>query len=325
VKIVSGREQITSVSRYIYRVERDAFIISTNTPPLDAGERILAALQASVLAAEKALADAHIASMRREAIRLTRRELKKARALAPLVRNTTSGLLVDGTLEFASKANQLLGPLRDRDALIRSIQRISERFTDGEPRRVTRTVLLATLVFAESDRRDEDHYSEGAIARARRSVRAAVECVTSIKHDAQLDARAARAALLWNFDSCRRELREALDEDDLVRLHECRKKASSFALVLSVFGAELASPLVRARSRARALASALGEDRDFALLDVEMRAARAQLAGSPLISAIDETLRLARLESNARMEDSARAYLRVSRSRVHRAMEALFD
>jgi hypothetical protein len=73
------------------------------------------------------------------------------------------------------------------------------------------------------------------------------------------------------------------------------------------------------------LASALGEDRDFALLDVEMRAARAQLAGSPLISAIDETLRLARLESNARMEDGARAYLRVSRSRVHRAMEALFD
>ncbi len=310
--------------RYIHSVDSDAFIPQA-AQPLDAGARILAALHAAVRAADAHLQEAHVASMRREAIRLTRRELKKARALAPLVRNAAHGSLVDGTLEFAAKANQLLGPLRDRDALIRSIQRITERFIDGEPRRVARTVLLATIIFAQFDRRDEEHFSDGALNRARRNVRAALECASGIAGNAAFDASSARAGVAWDFDSCRRDLVEALAEGNLVRLHECRKKASSLALVLGVFGEQLPNPLRRARSRARSLAAALGEDRDYALLDVEMRAARSQLNGSPLVAAIDETLRLARLESTARMEDAARAYLRVSRSRVHRALDDLFD
>jgi hypothetical protein len=64
----------------------------------------------------------------------------------------------------------------------------------------------------------------------------------------------------------------------------------------------------------------LGEDRDLALLDVEMRVARAQLEGSPLASAIDDALRLARIESAARVEDAASEFLRLRRGRVKRAI-----
>ncbi|MCE2881817.1 MAG: hypothetical protein LW636_05605, partial [Planctomycetaceae bacterium] len=69
----------------------------------------------------------------------------------------------------------------------------------------------------------------------------------------------------------------------------------------------------------------LGEDRDLALLDVEMHAARARLAGSPLIDSLDATLRLARLESTARMEDAARRHLRLRPRRVDRELDELFE
>ena len=78
------------------------------------------------------------------------------------------------------------------------------------------------------------------------------------------------------------------------------------------------------RYLAKRLAAALGEDRDLALLDVELRVARAQLAGSPLASAIDDALRLARLESIARVEDAAAAFLRLGRGRIKRGVASLF-
>jgi hypothetical protein len=78
------------------------------------------------------------------------------------------------------------------------------------------------------------------------------------------------------------------------------------------------------RSRAKNLAAALGEDRDLALLDVEMRVARARLEGSPLVTAIDDALRLARLEAFARAEDAARAFLRLGPNRTRRALRELF-
>ena len=111
---------------------------------------------------------------------------------------------------------------------------------------------------------------------------------------------------------------------DLARLHECRKKATFLSLSLRAFEDEVPGAVRRLRGRARRLAAALGEDRDFALLDVEMSAARAQLAGSPLAAAIDDALRLARLESSVRVEDAAQDFLRLGRSRVRRGLAQLF-
>ena len=68
-------------------------------------------------AAETALERVDSPSERRESVRAARRELKSARALAPLLRSREappSQASVDGVLEFSAKANQLLGPLRDR-------------------------------------------------------------------------------------------------------------------------------------------------------------------------------------------------------------------
>lgn len=305
--------------------ESDSSIDSMN-PRQDAGTLVLAALRSSMLAAETALAsNSQLASNRRESVRTARRELKSVRALAPLCRAPQHGAFVDGVLEFSAKANQLLGPLRDRDALIRSITRISDRFVDGEPRRVVRTVLLATLVFAETDRRDDSQFADSAIARARRAMRAAMESVTRLDAEAPIDRRAVESMMRRTFESCRVELREALEVSDLARLHECRKKASFLALTLRPFESGLSPSLRRVRNRAKRLATTLGEDRDLALLDVELNRARAQLAGSPLVESIDAALRLARLEASVRMEDSARAFLRLGRRGVFHGLAELFD
>jgi hypothetical protein len=93
---------------------------------------------------------------------------------------------------------------------------------------------------------------------------------------------------------------------------------------MRTFEDELPSSVRRMRARAKRLAAALGEDRDLALLDVEMRATRSQLSGSPLAAAIDDALRLARLEAGARVEDAARAFLRLGRGRVRRGLDELF-
>jgi len=110
----------------------------------------------------------------------------------------------------------------------------------------------------------------------------------------------ASALVFRTFRACGDELEAALRSSDLARLHECRKKATFIALALRPFEDEVPAALRRLRARAKRLAAALGEDRDLALLEVEMTAARTQLAGSPLAAAIDDALRLARLESGAR-------------------------
>ena len=306
-----------------------------------AGKLLVGALRASIMLADAALDGLDSPAARREGVRTTRRELKAVRAIAPLCRdagpshgstdgstagatNGASNGAIDGVLEFSTKTNQLLGPLRDRDTLLRSIHRIVERFADADTRRVARTVLVATLIFSESDRRDEAAYSAASIDRARRSMRSARAAMASLGDAPAFDPTHASTLLLRNFRACRTELDAALRTSDLGRLHECRKRATFLALALRPFEDEVSSDVRRMRARAKRLAAALGEDRDLALLDVELRVARAQLAGSPLASAIDDALRLARLESIARVEDAAAAFLRLGRGRIKRGVASLF-
>jgi len=302
-----------------------------------AGKLLVGALRASIMLADAALDGLDSPAARREGVRTTRRELKAVRAIAPLCRDAgatngatngatigASNSAIDGVLEFSTKTNQLLGPLRDRDTLLRSIHRIVERFADADTRRVARTVLVATLIFSESDRRDEAAYSAASIDRARRSMRSARAAMASLGDAPAFDPTHASTLLLRNFRACRAELDAALRTSDLGRLHECRKRATFLALALRPFEDEVSSDVRRMRARAKRLAAALGEDRDLALLDVELRVARAQLAGSPLASAIDDALRLARLESIARVEDAAAAFLRLGRGRIKRGVASLF-
>ena len=299
-------------------------------PRASAAQAVASACAAAVLAAEAALADAAPGARRREAIRSARRALKSVRALGAALRATIPthdrdrlGAL-DAVLEFAGQANQLLGPLRDRDALGRTIQRLADRFVDSETRRVTRTVLHATLVLAQGGRRDHEQFAETAIERARRALRSAHAALASATGGAHEFAGAARL-LARTHRAMREDLVAALAESDLARLHECRKRASFLALALAPAIAAEGAPreVRRLASRARRLAAAIGEDRDLALLDVEMRIARARLEGSPLVAAIDDAIRLARLEAAARMEDRARAFLRLGGRRIERALRAI--
>jgi hypothetical protein len=295
--------------------------------PPDSGEVVLSTLRAALAAAGAALDRVDSPSDRRESVRAARRELKSARALAPLLRSREappSQASVDGVLEFSAKANQLLGPLRDRDALARSIQKIADRFADDETRRVARTVLLATLVFAEVDRRDDAQFGATAIERARRAIRQARAAADLFDARASAPGAHASAALVRAFDDCRDMLDCGLEDGDLAALHACRKHATFLALGLRPFGDAPPASLRRVRNRAKLLAAALGEDRDLALLDVEMRVARTRLEGSPLVRAIDDALRLARIEAFARVEDAARAFLRLGPNRTRRSLRELF-
>lgn len=291
------------------------------------GAMLVGSLRRSAKLAETSLEPVDAPASRREAVRSARRELKAVRALAPLCRcgrgDRANDLAIEGLLEFAAKANQLLGPLRDRDALARSIQRIVDRFADSGTRKVARTVLLATLIFSEGDRRDDSVYAQATIDRARRSLRAARSATARLSEGGAFDATHAGALLCRTFRACGDELAAALESGDLARLHECRKKATFLALSLRPFEDDASAPVRRLRTRAKRLAAALGEDRDLALLDVEMTAVRAQLSGSPLASAIDDALRLARLESGARVERAAEDFLRLRRGRVRRAIGEL--
>lgn len=307
-----------------------------------AGDLLREALRAAIAETEASIVLAEDSARRREAVRATRRALKDVRALATLCRprdavghagthaGTHAGAhasSVDGMVEFAAKANQLLGPLRDRDALVRSIQRLSDRFADGEPRRVVRTVLLATLVYADHDRVESEAWSQGSLDRARRAI-AAMAAAARRAEGASFDDRHAARTLLETHRRAVLTLRDALEASDagsgdLARLHDGRKLASFLALALKPFGEELPDDARRMRVRARRLASALGEDRDLALLDVEMARVRLQLGGSALVASIDGALRLARLEGSARMEDAARSFLRLRRRRVARAIAEL--
>lgn len=295
--------------------------------PPDSGALVLSSLRAALAAAEAALERTDGPAERRESVRTARRELKSVRALAPLLRSREAApaqASVDGVLEFSAKANQLLGPLRDRDALARSIQRIADRFADDETRRVARTVLLATLVFAEVDRRDDAQFAATAIERARRGIRQARAAADHIDAGSAAMGAHACAALVRAYDDCRDMLDCGLEDGDLAALHACRKHATFLALALRPFDGAIPAPLRRMRGRAKTLAASLGEDRDLALLDVEMRVARARLEGSPLVQAIDDALRLARIEAFARAEDAARAFLRLGPNRTRRALRELF-
>ncbi|MEY3022945.1 MAG: hypothetical protein RIS86_2143 [Planctomycetota bacterium] len=294
--------------------------------PPPAGARLVAALERAVSTAVESVDEAFAAGGpgRREPVRLARRALKEVRAVAPLCRAPRRGELVDALVEFAGRANQLLGPVRDQDALLRSVHRLSDRFADPVVRRTVRTVLLATLVFAHAAPREDAQFADGAIVRARRALRPAGELARLLAGDGDFDAEAAVATLGRAFAQCLDELEGAMADGDLARLHDCRKRASFLALGLRPLGDAAPAVLRRLRARAKRLASTLGEERDLSLLDAEMRGARAQLAGSPLLVAIEDALRLARLEAGARSEDAARALLRLRRKGVLAALDEAF-
>lgn len=316
------------LGRYSPRVESEPAANDELEESRDAGAVILRALRESIEGAERALGSVETPADRRESVRTSRRNLKAVRALVPLLRPSAApepGCALDAVLEYGAKANQLLGPLRDRDALTRSIQRIADRFVDAETRRVVRTVLYATLVFAETDRRDESEFALAAIERARRSIRRARGALDHALRDALPVGVPASAVLADTFAECRDTLGRALEQNDLATMHACRKHATFLALALEPFGRSLEPALRRLRRRAKGLAAALGEERDLALLDVEMRIARARLEGSPLVRAIDDSIRLARLEAFARVEDAALEFLKPGPRRMRRELRALFE
>ena len=311
--------------RYIHSMEHESD--KAHHRATTARTQLVDALRTAVTLAAGSLDTVDTPASRREAVRGARRALKSVRALAPLCRNGHREGGVDqaiaSVLEFSAKANQMLGPLRDRDALLRSIHRLVDRFADAQTRTVARTVLVATLIHSEGERRDDAAYAGVSIERAHRALRAARGAVAHLGIEGAFDPAHATTLVLRAFRDCRTELSAALEASDLVRLHDCRKMATFLALALRPFEDDVPAAVARMRSRAKRLAAALGEDRDLALLDVEMSAARAQLAGSPLATAIDDAVRLARIEALARVEDAAASFLRVRRGGVRRGVREL--
>ncbi|KQT47532.1 hypothetical protein ASG43_10610 [Aureimonas sp. Leaf454] len=241
-----------------------AFRITFGTP-LDAEFRRIAAEQL-----DKAFAELSGSGDRHEAIHDVRKRFKKLRALFRLLRSGDSNLLraENARLRDAARA---LSAVRDRTALLESLEALEQHFADD----------VATDAFApvraELERRREAAVeAEGDLGETIARTLATIEDSRTALGEASFSKPLKRAPLIvaegvhHTQRAARRALGEAALNGEAEAFHDLRKHAKDHAAHLGLLADLWPDAFRVAREVAAGIGDSLGLDHDYAILRAEM-------------------------------------------------------
>lgn len=202
---------------------------------------------------------------RADSLRLIRRASKRVRAVLPFVRPTLRVEIADGLERLLRDASALLSPLRDRDAILATVDRLFAARRDGAGNAAR--AALAAIVAPADDRSRADNLAFESM---------------SVARSAALLAEARRQAEAWPIDAIgsdevatamaeswrvvRREARGRWDEADIETVHDVRKRCAQLAVQCGLLESFRKKPFRRLRRTLRSVNATLGDDRDLAML-----------------------------------------------------------
>ncbi|MDC0992032.1 CHAD domain-containing protein [bacterium] len=204
---------------------------------------------------------------RSEAIRRTRKALKRFRAVLDLVKGSVPAEDHEVMRIAARDFGRRLSPLRDRDVVLELLDALGEQVT-GRRRREAVRMAGAVLSAAKALPATRDHREdEAVIDEVRHGLEGLAKRVASVDFDA-VD----RDSVIDRFDRAWRHVRHRFhddvdEDDDLSTLHENRKRVIRLQLGLAAIRG-LNPVTIRRDIRAlKEVASALGRDRDLSMLE----------------------------------------------------------
>ncbi|HAC10126.1 MAG TPA: hypothetical protein DCG14_10790 [Phycisphaerales bacterium] len=204
---------------------------------------------------------------RSEAIRRTRKALKRFRAVLDLVKGSVPAEDHEAMRIAARDFGRRLSPLRDRDVVLDLLDDLGEQVTGRRRREAVRTTG-AVLSAAKALPVTRDHREDEAIID---EVRHGLEDLAGRLRSIDFEA-VDRDAVIDRFDRAWRHVRhrfhdEVDEDDDLSRLHENRKRVIRLQLGLAAIRGVNPGAIRRDVRALKEVASALGRDRDLSMLE----------------------------------------------------------
>jgi len=227
-------------------------------------------------------------------LKTVRKATKTGRALLPLLAPGTSEESLSGAERAFADAAHLLSPMRDRDAILKTIDRLfsSTRATPVAARTVQVRAALTEIVLAGSG--ESSRALEGALlARGLVSMQRSHAVIEGVDLSQITSAFVGDTiADRWR-DARRRANREWKLEGE--ELHELRKDCSRIVHQLMLLE-DIGQPktLVRFRQRLRRTTRALGDEHDMAILAERMAMERDRLGRNGFVDAALALCRTAR-------------------------------
>ncbi|NCF39344.1 MAG: CHAD domain-containing protein [Planctomycetia bacterium] len=204
---------------------------------------------------------------RSEAIRRTRKALKRFRAVLDLVKGAIAADDHESMKIASRDFGRRLSPLRDRDVVLALLDALGEQAT-GRRRREAVRMTGAVLSAAKALPATRDHREdEAVIDEVRNGLEELAKRVVSVDFDA-VD----RDSVIGRFDRAWRHVRHRFhddvdEDDDLSRLHENRKRVIRLQLGLAAIRGVNPGAIRRDIRGLKEVASALGRDRDLSMLE----------------------------------------------------------
>ncbi|MCP3860514.1 MAG: CHAD domain-containing protein [Phycisphaeraceae bacterium] len=204
---------------------------------------------------------------RSEAIRRTRKALKRFRAVLDLVKGSVPAEDHEAMRIAARDFGRRLSPLRDRDVVLDLLDGLGEQITGRRRREAVRTTG-AVLSAAKALPVTRDHREDEAIIG---EVRHGLEDLAGRLRSIDFEG-VGRDAVIDRFDRAWRHVRhrfhdEVDEDDDLSRLHENRKRVIRLQLGLAAIRGVNPGAIRRDVRALKEVASALGRDRDLSMLE----------------------------------------------------------
>ncbi|KQT62594.1 MULTISPECIES: CHAD domain-containing protein [unclassified Aureimonas] len=245
---------------------------------------------------------------RGEAIHDVRKRLKRLRGLLRLIRRSDPDLYRSENVRFRDTAKSL-SAVRDRTALIESLDALKERF--GEDAAVG---PMSNLREALDRRRQAAVDEQGSLSK---KVADVVDTLKKAQKEwkgwgSSHEKASARAALLDGLKENYRRARAGLEglkrHGDAEAFHELRKRVKYHAMHLRLLSPAWPEVLEPARKVADGVADDLGRDHDYAVMRAEIAADPAAHAShedreavTALIDTYQDELRRSALEACARL------------------------
>lgn len=230
----------------------------------DIAERLATSWEAVVSKARDA-AERHPAASDTERpalVKTVRKATKTGRALVRLLRGAMPREVRDGVERLFGDAASLLSPIRDRDAMIDTVDRLLDGKNDERVHQAR--LLLVSIVSPPPVGDDQIAFENGLVRRAAALIAAADEAIRALPADsitpsvvadgmADLWRRARRRAnRRWQGEGC--------------EAHEIRKSCSRLVHQLTLVEDDLPRSVRKFRQKLRKVNSALGDEHDLAIL-----------------------------------------------------------
>lgn len=245
---------------------------------------------------------------RAEHLRRVRRSTKRLRALLPLLEGAFAPEAIDGLERLLREASALLAPIRDRDAMLHTVRRLF----DGRsgPHVEHAAAILSRVVTSGADPRGDRALEDLIVAKAADSLRAVRDACLCIDPD-RIRPQHVAETIAAGWREIRRRARPGWEARDIELVHDVRKRCSRLALQCAPFATIAPKPVRSLRRRMRALAGALGDERDLSMLTERIAVHAIVGTDAPFVAEVLDVSRRIRSRLRNEAAEALRPALRV--------------